>query len=253
MNVTQTEFTKAIFDAALAAPIGLCTPEGAPAGKRFSVYRNNVAVSLSEALDVTFPVIRTLVGDEFFRAMAGVFLRQHAPSSPILMYYGAEMPVFLHSFAPVAHLGYLPDVAKIELALCQSYHAADTPPIDAQTLLSIGPDDLLDLRLHLAPSLHLIRSNWPAAALFHANSTPDAPPPKMQAEDVLVTRPEFDPEVVALPDGGGAFIAALQNGSTLGEALKTANIASGNFDFTSVLGLLLAAGAIVKVTEGTSQ
>lgn len=252
MTVKQSDFTKAIFDAEMPVPEGLCNPEGAPAGKRFSVYRNNVAVSLSEALEVTFPVIRALVGDEFFKAMAGVFLRQHAPSSPMLMFYGAEMPAFLQRFQPVSHLGYLPDVARIELALCRSYHAADIPPIDPQTLQAIAPDALLASRLHLAPSVHLIRSNWPAVSLVHANSTTGAAPPKMQPEDALVTRPEFDPEVTALPAGGGAFIQALLRGASLGEAVKAATIASGDFDLTEVLGLLLKGGVIIKVTEGTT-
>lgn len=247
MSVKQSDFTKAIFDAGLPVPEGLCDPDGAPAGKRFSVYRNNVAVSLSEALEVTFPVVRTLVGDEFFKAMAGVFLRQHAPTSPMLMYYGAEMPAFLGSFQPVEHLGYLPDVARIELALCRSYHAADMMPIDPQTLQAIAPDELLNSHLHLAPAVHLIRSNWPAASLFHANASPDVPIPQMQAEDVLITRPEFDPQVMTLPPGGGAFVEALQSGTTLNDALKAATISSDDFDFTTVLGLLLTAGALIKI------
>lgn len=251
MSVAQSDFAAAIFDANLPVPEGLCTPTGAPAGKRFSVYRNNVAVGLTEALETTFPVIRTLVGDEFFKAMAGVFLRQHAPTSPVLMYYGAEMPAFLQTFQPVAHLGYLPDIARIELALCRSYHAADTPPIDPKTLQSIAPDDLLRARLHLAPSLHLIRSNWPAASLYHANSSPNAPAPKMQAEDVLITRPEFDPVVSCLPPGGGAFVERLLANDTLGDAVKAASIASGDFDLTASLGLLLVGGAIERITEGT--
>ncbi len=253
MTVTQNDFTKAILDADLPVPDGLCNPEGAPAGKRFSVYRNNVAVSLSEALEVTFPVIRKLVGNEFFTAMAGVFLRQHQPTSPMLMFYGAQMPVFLDSFPPVAHLGYLPDIARVELALCRSYHAADSAPVDPQTLQSITPDALLTTRLHLAPAVHLIRSDWPAAALFHANSSPDAPKPVMQAEDVLITRPEYDPDVTALPPGGGAFIASLMAGETLGEADKAATIATGDFDLTEVLGLLLSKAAIIKTTEGTPK
>jgi len=253
MTVSQSDFTKAIFNADVASPDGLCNPEGTPAVKRFSVYRNNVAVSLSEALEVTFPVIRKLVGDEFFKAMAGVFLRQHPPTSPILMFYGVEMPAFLDGFQPVEHLGYLPDVARVELALCRAYHAADIPPIDPQTLQAIAPDALLTTHLHLAPSVHLIRSTWPAASLYHANSTPDAPSPKMQAEDVLITRPEFDPEVMALPPGSGAFVEALLNDAPLGEATKSATIASGDFDLTETLGLLLAAAAITELSEGTPQ
>ena len=247
----QSEFAQAILNPDLPVPEGLRNPEGAPAGKRFSVYRNNVAVSLSEALEVTFPVIRKLVGDEFFKAMAGVFLRQHQPDSPVLMFYGAEMPAFLEGFQPVTHLGYLPDVARIELALCRSYHAADTSQLDPTALQTIAPDDLLKINLHLAPSVHLIRSKWPAGSIFHANSSGGAPPKEMHPEGILITRPEFDPQVTILPPGASAFIAALINNAPLGDALKQATITSGNFDLTETLGLLITAGAIIKISEGT--
>ncbi|AXX98538.1 HvfC/BufC N-terminal domain-containing protein [Profundibacter amoris] len=247
----QSDFAQAILNPDQPNPEGLRDPEGAPAGKRFSVYRNNVAVSLSEALEVTFPVIRQLVGDEFFKAMAGVFLRQHQPNSPVLMFYGTEMPVFLQGFEPVTHLGYLPDVARIELALCRSYHAADTPPLDPTALQTIDPDDLLKTRLHLAPPVHLIRSKWPAGSIFHANSSGDTPPTELHPEEILITRPEFDPQVTVLPAGAGAFIAALIENAPLGEALKQATITSGDFDLTQTLGLLLSTCAITKISKGT--
>ena len=144
-------------------------------------------------------------------------------------------------------------MAQIELALCRSYHAADIPPIDPQTLQEIAPDALLASCLQLAPSVHLIRSRWPVVSLVHANSSATGgAPPKMQPEDALIIRPEFDPEIIALPAGGGAFIKALLRGAPLGEALKAATIASGDFNLTEVLGLLLKGGAIIKITEGTA-
>ena len=106
----QAEFARAILDASLAAPEGLTNPDGAPASKRFDVYRNNVAVSLTEALETGFPVIRKLVGEEFFKAMAGVYLRRHPPASQLMMFYGQSMPAFLDEFEPVAHLHFLQDI-----------------------------------------------------------------------------------------------------------------------------------------------
>lgn len=252
MSVSQSDFTSAIFDAGKDTPEGLCNPQGTPADKRFSVYRNNVAVSLTEALEVTFPTIQKLVGEGFFKAMAAVFLRQSPPTSPMLMLYGAEFPEFLQGFEPVAHLGYLPDLAQIELALTRSYHAADIEPIAVEILQAIAPDNLLLAQFHFAPTVHLIRSKWPIAAIYQANNDPDAGKPVMQAEDALISRLEFDPTVTTLPPGAGAFIESLLQGATMGHALKSANIASGSFDLTETLGLLLGTGAITTISEGTS-
>ena len=72
VSVTQTEFRKALLDPQQAVPEGLTNPDGQQASKRFSVYRNNVAHSLSEAMLTGFPVLAKLVGDDFFSEMAKV-------------------------------------------------------------------------------------------------------------------------------------------------------------------------------------
>ena len=45
-----------------------------------------------------------LVGDKFFRAMAGFYLRKLPPTSPLMMFYGDMMPKFLRRFEPAKSL-----------------------------------------------------------------------------------------------------------------------------------------------------
>jgi hypothetical protein len=232
--MSLSAFRHAIFNPQSPAPAGLTDPAGRPAGRRFDVYRNNVAVSLTEALRQSFPVVLALVGDSFFTAMAREHLRQHPPTSPLMMFYGDAMPDFLASFAPVAHLGYLPDIARLELALRQSYHAADGEALPAAALAALDPDRLVDARLRFAPPVRLIRSAWP----IHATT--------IAAEDILITRPEFDPAPQLLPKGAGAFLQALIGGATLGMALDEAP----ETDLTAILGILLAGGAITEIMHG---
>ena len=240
--MSQTEFHAALLDPARPVPGGLTDGAGRPTTKRFAVYRNNVAVSLTEALETGFPVLRKLLGQDFFKAMAGVYLRAHPPSSPLMMHYGAEMPDFLAAFPPVAHLPYLPDVARLELALRESYHAADAPPVDPTTLQVAEPEALV---LAFAPATRLVRSDFPVHGIWLANTTGGTP--GRGAEAALVTRPGFDPEVHHLSPAQGAVAAALMAGAPLGEAAARAPDA----DLPGLLTLLVTRGALTTRKDTT--
>ena len=238
-------FAAALLDPAAARPEGLHGPGGAPAGRRFDVYRNNVAVSLTAALGAGFPVLRKLLGAEFFDALAGIFLRAHPPRSPVLALWGDDLPGFLAGFPPVAHLPYLPDVARLELALRRSYHAADAAPLATETLAALPADRLAALRFGLAPAVQLLRSDWPVLSIWRAHTDPDAPKPRPGAEDVVILRPGFDPVPHLLPRGGAAVLTALSAGATLGEAGEFAT----ESDISALFGLLLAGGALTRAEE----
>ncbi|PPB80173.1 putative DNA-binding protein [Albidovulum inexpectatum] len=244
----QADFRAALLDPSRPHPPGLTDPQGRPAGRRFNVYRNNVTVSLVEALKTAFPVLRKLVGEEFFAAMALEHVRAHPPRSPLLMLYGTDMPDFLARFPPVSHLPYLPDIARLELALRESYHAADATPVAPDRLAAIPPQDLANIRLRLAPALRLVRSDWPIHAIWVANMKEAPPPRTVTAQDILILRPEFDPEPHLLPQGAAPFIAALAEGKTIGTALD----AAGDFDLNATFALLVSGGAIIDIATETS-
>ena len=244
MTFTQAAFQAAILDPEAAVPDGVINPDGAPAQKRFNVYRNNVAVSLSDALETAFPVVRKLVGDAFFRAMAGVYLRKHPPKSPLMMFYGDAMPQFLGRFGPAKSIAYLPDIARLELALRHSYHAADATPIDAHALSTRAPDALMSAKLRIAPATQTVSSDYPIHAIYRANTQTDAPKPVMQAESVLITRAAFDPEIHPINAAAATCVAALQKGQSLGQAMATAD---KTLDLGAILGLLLVQGAVTEI------
>lgn len=219
-------------------------PDGSQATKRFDVYRNNVAVSLSDALETAFPVIRMLVGDKFFRAMAGVYLRKHPPTSPLMMFYGDMMPKFLRRFEPAKSLPYLPDMATLELAMRHAYHAGDTDPIDAGTLGALAPEKLMGARLILTPTTTVIVSQYPIFSIYRANTVSGAPKAAMQPECLVITRPAFDPIQHLISPASAACITALDKGDPLGVAMSTAG---NDLDLGTTLGLLLGQSAVTSL------
>ena len=250
MNVSQTKFHTALLDPDQPVPEGLSNGQGQPAGTRFSVYRNNVASSLTEALETSFPVIQKLIGEENFKAISGVFLRQNPPKVPMLSHYGDDMPAFLEGFKPLEHLGYLPDVARLEQALRVSYHAADATPIDPNELQMLTPDEMADARFDFAPAMILLRSPWPIHGIWRFNTEDDAPKPQAVAQSVLVLRAEFDPEPHLLSEPAAVCMSSLIDGATLSDANDAALEHDPDFDLGQLLGLLLAGGAITTIKTG---
>lgn len=243
---TQTAFTDALLDADKPTPDGLQNPFGGPAAKRFDVYRNNVAVSLTEALETGFPTVRKLVGDEFFKAMAGVFLRAHPPEDPRLQIYGGKLPGFLSRFEHVKHLPYLPDIARLDLGMRQSYHAADATPLDVTDL---PPTDVMGLRPRLAPATLILQSRFPIHGIWRFNAEQDAPKPTAQAEDIIITRPQFDPTPHLLPKGGHTLARHLKGKLTLAEAMTTTLGIEADTDVAALLSLFLTTCALTLDPE----
>jgi hypothetical protein len=247
----QRSFAAALLDAALPVPQGLVGPDGEPSPKRFAVYRNNVVVGLTEALKDAFPAIRRIVGADFFQAMARAYVVAEPPRTPILLDYGAGFPDFIRQFEPAASLPYLGDVARIERAWTEAYHAPEASPLDPAAFTAIEPSQLPEIRLLLHPSVRVVRSQFPALTIWQMNIGDGVPAPvdfTAGGEDVLVVRPVADVEVRSVPGGSLEFIRALAGGMSVLAALTAAISVDPGFDLSTNLSGLMQAGALVGYT-----
>lgn len=253
-HVAQSDFTAGLLDPAHPAPAGLTDAQGRQAGKRYDVYRNNVAASLIEALEQGYPVVYKLVGTDFFRAMAGVYMRAHPPTTPMMIHYGADMPAFIAGFPPAAALPYLADIARLEQGIRHAYHAADAAPIAGTALAVIAPDDLPNIQMRFAPAVRIVASPYPIHAIWRANSdmgSPNAPKDakanakNTDAQAVLIARPDMDPTISLITAASLPVITALAQGKPLGLAF---DLGGDGFDPSALLTLLLTNGAITALT-----
>ena len=171
VSPTQSGFVRALLDPTLPAPPGLATWNGSDPALRFAVYRNNVVVSLVAALADTFPVVRELVGADFFTAMARLYVAEQPPSSPVLAHYGDGFADWVGQFEPAAAVPYLADIARLERARVRAYHAADAPLLGADTIAAqlADPERLPAARLQLHPSVTVLASPWAVVSLWAAH------------------------------------------------------------------------------------
>lgn len=240
-------FRAALFDGTL--PPGATARDPEEVVRRFAVYRNNVAHSLTQALGRRFPVVRRLVGEAFFGATARVYIEAEPPPSPLIFHWGEGFAAFLEGFSPARSLPYLADVARLEWLRGRAYHAADGDPVDPADLgRAAAAPERFGLVLH--PSVGLLRSRHAVVTIWQANQpgqTPDGPLRADRAETALVLRDRGDQvPVVALSNGEAGFLAALMRGESL---LAAAAGAAEGEDPARLLALLMRAGAIIGVAD----
>jgi hypothetical protein len=242
---TQQQWAQALLDAAQPTPAGLQCWNRSDPTRRLGVYRNNVLVSLVDALAQTFAVTQQLVGEAFFRAMAGLFVRAHPPRTPVLAHYGDALPSFIATFAPAAPVHYLSDVARLEWLRLQALHAADASPLLRSHIGRWLQDAsaLPGLRWQLHPSVQVLRSPYASVSLWAAHQpasgialeaiAPNCP------ESALIFRSGLDVMVMQVDTGCAALASALLSRTSMGAAIEQAHAQANDFEASQAMALLI--------------
>lgn len=248
---TQAAFAAALLDPQRACPSGLFSANGADPASRFAVYRNNVQSSLINALADSYPVVLQLVGDEFFRAMARLYIQQFAPQGPLLNDYGNNFADFIEGFAPAASVPYLADVARLERLRVRAYHAADAQALSHEQIATVlsDPQTLGELHIQLHPSVSTLNSAYAVVALWAAHQQDEmlAKVDPLHGQNALILRNGLEVEVFAVDAGSTMFIRSLQNGWPLEQAVAYGLDATPEFDLSQCLALLISHNAITHL------
>lgn len=207
-------------------------------GDRLKVYRNNIVGSLSDIMVASFPVLEKVVGKPFLEGMSRSFILKNPPAQGCLNYYGRGFAEFIEGFEPAKSLAYLPDIARLEIAMNDAYYALDDAALDAQDLARIDPEKLGDLNLRLRDYVHLLSSPFALLDIRDfALAGGDGEAPVLEREIfIMVHRPKFDAQMVVLDAAAFNMLTKFKQGATLGEAVEEVLSQYPDFDFQGFLG-----------------
>ena len=186
--------------------------------------------------------------------MARFYVLAIPPTSPLVFEYGRDFPNFIEQYEYAQPVPWLADVARIERAWLDAYHAADIQPLLPRALASIAPEQVADTVLKPHPAAQVVRSRFPAVAIFTANrgGGPASRIEVVEPEDALLTRPALEVEVRRLPPGGAAFLTNLIAGETLGAAASVALADSASFNLAANIGGMIEGGVFTAALYGES-
>jgi Putative DNA-binding domain len=230
--------------------------QGEPMRARgLAAYRANAHANALRALEAAYPVMVQLIGDENFAFLARDFWQSHPPFRGDLAEWGDQVAAFVAAAPPLAHLPFLPDVARIEWALHRCAGAADLAQ-DAPSFARLADCDPSTARFTLAPGACALASLYPAGDITLAHQGQGS----LQAafdllaqgvqQNTLVWRQGFVPRLRLLHDDELGFAQALLAGQPLAKALDAAHPA---FDLSHWLTANVQNGLVLGLVEGLAE
>ena len=223
-----------------------------------AAYTANANALAERALAAAFPTLQQLLGDDSFAALARDFWRQQPPAAGDITGWGDTLPAFIASAASLADEPYLPDMARLEWALHRVQTAADAPAGAPAGLELLATQDPTTLHLHLPAGSVVLVSQWPVVSLWQAHQssavdrfdTVRVALAQGCAEQGLVTRRGWVPQLLPLSAAEARFTAALLTGQVLAAALHEGG---EGFDFEAWLIAALQQQRLVAVSAVPSD
>lgn len=202
---------------------------------RLKIYRNNIVGSLTDVICASFPIIDALVGREFLELMARSYALENPPRHGCLNQYGEGFDRFIEEFELAQSLPYLPDIARLELAMNAAYYAVDDTALAPEALNTKNPEDL---KIPPRTSVHLIASPYPLLDIkefCEKGGEGEALDLNKDGAQIMVYRPHLDTEIVILDPSEYLMLQNLQRAQRLGDALEETLNSYEGFDVSTFL------------------
>jgi len=238
LEALQADFAATLLGKPAPALLLSVRDNGAGALDRLTLYRTNLQAAWEKALGNAFPVVRALVGEEFFGGLVRAYGHVHPSTSGDLNRFGASFAGFVATFEPAQALPYLRDVAALEWTVHRAYYAPDAAALARERMAVISPHVLLTSRFALHPACNWIESRFPIASIWLAHQPQaaiDFPDSVDRGQCALTVRPGWRADVV---ESSAAEIAALEQlraGADMDDAIGAAMAADSGFDFAKTM------------------
>ncbi len=204
------------------------------------IHANTVSHARLVALEETFPRTREALGDAEFNTLSRQYVGHPGVTGFPLDQIGRNFADFLEARQIDEAVA---DLARVEWAWLESYHAGEAAPLKIADLAGLGEDSILEVGIRLHPSVRTVLFTNPPHQLLIAEI-----PEIADAAGVLIARPY---EQVLLWPLYAALVTAIGHASSPTTICNLFTVLGEQEDETRLLPILISlieAGALIKTS-----
>lgn len=207
--------------------------------ERLSVYRNTMYENLRNALELTFPGVWKLLGEECANSVAKAFCKKEGnlPTTGCLDDWGVQFPKFLAKQKELDAVPYIQDFAEYEWLRSKAFAAKDCTALTFADLERVALDQVDSLCFSFVPSLFKYFSDFPLDDIQHQVDDPSAEPLVLSDKKAYVLLARFDNQLCTywVSESLWFFVNTLALGRSLAVAAEELTERYPDFDLTQSL------------------
>jgi len=193
------------------------------AAQRIAIYQEMYPMRMRDALASDYPGLEHFLGTRFWDFVVA-YTRVHPSLAYTLNRLGDHVPAFLgrqQNFKPRA---FLKDLARLELAITESFDSRESGRLAAEELEAIAPARLGQSRLVTSASLQLVDLAWNAAEYLDSIRDEDHrhPKPRRSRSFAVVVRRSYSVYRFEVPEAAFLVLVDLKMGRSIGEVVERA-------------------------------
>src|SRR5260370_15296967 len=136
--------------------------------ERVNIYADAYFYRLLDCLYDEFPATFAVVGSDNFAALVRDYLLACPPTEPSIFYAGRYLYGFLRNHPLAKRWPFISELARLERAILDVFHAADTSTLSDEAMRAIPSQQWPAIKLKTHPAVAILRNEWRVADVLCA-------------------------------------------------------------------------------------
>jgi hypothetical protein len=209
--------------------------------ERIDIYANAYFYRLLDCLNEEFPATLAVVGPDNFAALGRDYLLHYPPSEPSIIHAGRYLATFLRNHRLARQWPFIAELARLERAILDVFHARDAPALGVEALRMIPSQQWPGLKLQAHPAVEIVHGEWRVAdVLSEVESGDDWSEPGHQSGAVIVWRQDAQVRYRDLQEVEARALALVSEGATFAAICEAIAADPDQPDQATLIGQMLA-------------
>lgn len=222
LAIRQQELVSMIFDLSLFDDVEAHINQG------LKIYQNNLLMTATRSLTISYPVLTKLVGEDAIRGLARLELKQNLPDSGDWAQWGHGLWQIVEQSELAVEHPYLSDTAKLEWCIHRQSGSIGNPPKLSSLFLleELQPESVA---IELSNTLQVFESDHPVHAIWLAHQNGASKTfdegafknalNRIKSERMFITYDQDGPNVESITDAEFYWLGDVSKGLSLSELL----------------------------------